>query len=66
MIVVVVVVVVLRMQIIATVPPRYRHNRWSCLYSVSRHGVSFKTMYRNVEDVRGTIVLIHDNYDRVW
>ena len=53
-------------QIIGCAPPRYRHNRWSLRYSVAHHGISLKTLYRHVDDLRGTIVLIRDNAGRVF
>jgi hypothetical protein len=53
-------------EIVAAAPPRYRLNRWRLLYSMTRMGVSLKTMYRAVEDARGTIVLLRDQGGKVF
>ncbi len=53
-------------EVVAAAPPRYRLNRWRLLYSMTRMGVSLKTMYRSIEDARGTIVLLRDQGGKVF
>jgi hypothetical protein len=53
-------------QIVSAGASRYRLKSWHLLYSLQRHGVSLKTMYSRLDEVRGTIILIRDQGGKVF
>ena len=52
--------------LIFATPTRFRVNSWRLLYSMSKHGVSWKTFFSKATDIRGTVLIIRDQGARVF
>ncbi|EGR27782.1 tld family protein, putative, partial [Ichthyophthirius multifiliis] len=54
------------LQIIFYVPSMFKFTNWRMIYQNLRHGTSFQTLYRNVEEESPFILIIQNFYDEIF
>lgn len=56
----------MRAQIAYFMPVLVRMREWRLLFSINKDGVSFHTFYANTKDRDNTVLLIKDEYGKVF
>lgn len=47
-------------------PPRFHLRVWRCIYSLTRDGASFGRLFSNLQDIHGSVVIIHTKCGRTF